>query len=282
MANPSDFDLRVTGPESILLQLNTYLLSGIEECPGGGHGWGKYNLLTQKLFADIDPEREHIWVGLARSQEHAVVGPIFDSNTGMHSLYLEGSAKWAPPFELVVRLSKQYPELEFRLGATTDDFRSETWVVKDGTPTLVDLEFTFHQKDLTIYFVRDGKTLDVPEFEDESCDCRYGDGASPHPIFPDNLMAFCSRIYREYFHCDCPGVENGQLAKSLRELVKSRAQRFVTQPDLTSDEEPSEQVRQLAEEITARNQAAFGRFPDEPVADARKFQQPEENKRSKP
>ena len=255
MANPSDFDVTVTGPERILQKLKEILQPAIEECPGGGYGWGKYNLLTQKLFADIDPEREHTWVGLGLNQDQAIIGPSFDSNTGKHSLYLEGSAKWAPPYELIDRLSKQFPELEFRLGATTDDFRIDIWVVKNGGFTLVELWFSFHRLDITMYCVREGTILDVPEFEDESYNCQFGDGTSPHPIIPDDEVEFCSGIYRKYLGRECPGVESGQLAKSLRELVKSRAQRFDTQPDITSDEEPSEQVRQMAEELAAREKS---------------------------
>jgi hypothetical protein len=264
MANPSDFDLKITGPESSLMESKQFLLSGIEECPGGGCGWGRFNLLTEKLFADIDPKREHIWVGLGRIQNLAIVGPESDPETGVLGLYLEGSAKWAPPFELIARLSKKYPDLTFHIGATTDDYCSEEWVVKNGSFSLVTLIFCLIQDELTIQFVRDGKPLDVPDFEDDSYECVYYNTGGPHALDPKELADWCTETYRKYLGCECPGVESGQLRTSVLKLLQSRAKRFGTQPDIDWDEEPGEQVHQMSDEMAACEKVPGAELP--PVA----------------
>jgi hypothetical protein len=146
----------------------------------------------------------------------------------------------------VERLSERYPDLEFRLGATTDDYRIDVWVVKNGKSTLVDLWFHLVQHDLVVYCVRDGKALDVPDFEDTSYECDYGDGCLPHQIDPQELAEWCAENYRQYLGCDCPGNENGQLLQAILAIAKSRAERF-EQP-VIDWWEPGEQVLQLGKE----------------------------------
>ena len=222
MANPSDFDLTITGPLPRLEELKAFLMTAIEVAYKGGYGWGKYNLLPEKLFSDIDPDREHTWIGLARRQEHAIIGPENDC------MKLEGSVKHAPPYNFVVRLSRKYPDLKFRLRATTNDTDITVWEIVNGVSKLHELWCQAIWDDMTIYFVRDGIRLPVPEIVDDSIDCDYH-GRGPNVFIPEDLVKAQSEFNWEYLDSECPGVENGRLLERLKEICQSRAERFPPQ-----------------------------------------------------
>ena len=264
MPSAADYDVTVIGDESKLRELKGSLLTAIEECPGGGAGWGRFNLLINRLFPDVDGEREHTWIAIndERVSGEPIIGPMVHSaETGMHRLFFQGTSKWTLPFGLVSRLSKRFPDLEFRFGGTIEHELSEDWIAKDGDVTRTSLIFQLIQNQLVVFFVRDGKLLDVPEFEDNSYECDYGNTEGPTPIIPDDLIQFCSTFYLEHLGCECPGVENGQLRESVLTLLHARARRFETQPAIDWDEEPGEQVGQMSEDIVARGKSPGAESP---------------------
>jgi hypothetical protein len=214
MANVCSFRLTITVPKPTLNELKAFLTPAIEECPGGYYG--ECVLILDKLWPDLDKDSEHQFVGL----DHPITQPKVQK-TGMHRLTLDGASKWCPPFALLERLTRQYPDLEFRLGATTEHEQHEVWTAKNGKLAAIEMSLDAIREQLVVFFVRDGKRLELPECVDHS-----GDGYEPDEFTADYLVRLYESMYRSFVPGQsCPGVENGQLLKLAEEFVKGRAER---------------------------------------------------------
>lgn len=217
-----DFCLKARGSSPRLNELKKSLLPAIDD--DRGNYFTQFILHVNQLFPDIDRDHEHVWVGVWNNEQgEPITGPELDpTNNDVYLLWISGAAEWAPPFGLAKRLSKRFADLDFRLSATCDNGPGWEWIVKNGEVRQDELSLSFPREDLLVFFMRDGKNLEMLEIEDTSEEGNY----IPQQLDPNMVANSCEYARKDYFQDACPHFDREHVRRTILEINACRTARF--------------------------------------------------------
>jgi hypothetical protein len=115
-----------------------------------------------KLWPYLDPEKEHASI-LINEMDGPVIAPYQGD-----LMVITGQSKDMPPLFFATRLSQRYPDVTFKLDATTEGELTEFYEIKAGVGRLLHKYIEGHDeadKWRRTVFVRDGVELNPPQDE---------------------------------------------------------------------------------------------------------------------
>lgn len=151
MANVCDYRVECEGPQSSLDGIVAFLSPHLVRTPNGYYANAYFQV--EKMFPNEELKDAHEWIGvniddLPSAHWHEYVNG---------KLVFDGACKWAPPIEVLVRLSRQFPEVVFECFATTEHEVIDRFVVRNGIYSVIDYGIEDIRGGYVVWHVRDGE-----------------------------------------------------------------------------------------------------------------------------
>jgi hypothetical protein len=201
------YTLGARGPESTINRMRDFLTSKLR--------WQEQRGIKECLLSIPTPgavcELAWDWSGDAPIR-------VEPEPNGLCILSFSGEAA-GTPLGVLEQASRQWPEIEWWLSATTEQEDHEYWTAKNGCLTPVNVYSRWLREGVVITFVRGGEHFVPPEFDGDMVDER-GD---PIPIMPEQLVESCQGLYRGFFGVEYPG-DIDTLVKAATTFIDSHIQ----------------------------------------------------------
>jgi hypothetical protein len=165
MSSICNFFIVVEGAEGRVRELKEFIKTAIDF---NKYGSGNHLLNVFRLCPDAAEDEERFldlsrpWRPKpgARMEDDCFCFAPDDSGFSFH-----GESTYGPPFFFVERLSKQFSDLEFKFGGTTDNEFYEEYTCKDGATRLLHASqprIDYDGDEIRFIYCEDGVELDPP------------------------------------------------------------------------------------------------------------------------